>query len=179
MTEEQTAEMKSTLHDMISFKLKLKDVTPWPNINELRNPGQHSSGLLTIDTTTRFYLSLCLQKLPYHPTEMDYLIEFLQKKNLITERDIEILRKQYTPDQAIHFYSRYAFMYENLNGAFRTTNISQLLSFGFFYRDLCNQLREMMKEQETNESITVYRGQRTSMLEIIQLFVACDIIFLF
>lgn len=172
--EEQLKKLNSSLHSLFSLEFESgEQAERTPCIDEIMNPEQQSTGLVTMDMPIRVHLSICLQKMPRHPTEMSDLIEFLQKKNLAVEKDFQAFRDEYTPNKAVYSYTRYGFIFQNLNAALRTANMMDLLPYSFVVRDICNELREMMNEQGAEQTLTVYGAQQTNLFELLQSIIAC------
>ena len=136
------------------------------------NPIQRSCKPIDMDMVFCFYLYMCLQNAPSRAADINDLVELLETKKLALPKQAETFRNTYSPDQAIHFYSKDPFIYGSLNQVLGMTNISHLLPFYCIVRDICNQLREIMAQEVDDQSLTVFRGQRSSMFEIMQLFSA-------
>ncbi|CAF1506069.1 unnamed protein product [Didymodactylos carnosus] len=89
-----------------------------------------------------------------------------------TLKRVDEFERTYCSSDAVWWYSKEIFVYEKLNIAFRNHDIRNLLKFGFFIRDLHNQLRKLQDEQmlsTTTSIITVYRGQKLSREEYYKL----------
>ncbi len=135
-------------------------------------PIERSCKPLDSNSSLRFFLLMCLRNVPPFPSDKTELMTLFETKDLAPPTTIENFRETYSPNKAILFYTRDAFIYENLNIALRTTNIRQLLPFRFIFQDICNQLRELMVQETDDQMLTVYRGQRSSFFEIADLFMA-------
>ena len=70
---------------------------------------------------------------------------------------IDEFERDYHPQQAIRWYLRECFLYQMLNRTFRTIDIEMLIQFGFFLRDLNQQIESQNQEQIDN--YVVYHGQ--------------------
>jgi len=75
---------------------------------------------------------------------------------------IDEFENDYSPEDALLWYSRNTFLYGMLNKALRTQDIDKLFLFRFFIRDIYEQL----KENQCSSAVRVYRGQRLSKGEV-------------
>jgi tetratricopeptide (TPR) repeat protein len=75
---------------------------------------------------------------------------------------IDDFEKNYSPDQALTWYTKDSFLYRVLNNALRVENIDLLYLFGFFIHDIHRQLQQ----HQYPSTITVYRGQIMSNEEL-------------
>ena len=169
---EQTRFSVPISYDLVSDAEFNQYESKYDNIEPLMNPIQRTCKPIDIDMVFCFYLYMCLQNAPSRASDINDLVELLETKHLALPKDVETFRNTYSPDQAIHVYTKDPFIYGSLNHALQTTNITHLLPFCCIVRDICNQLREIMAQEADNQSLTVLRGQRSSMFEIMQLFSA-------
>lgn len=169
---EQTRFSAAISYDLVSTEEFNQYESKYDNIESLMDPIQRTCRAIDIDMVFCFYLYMCLQNAPSRASDINDLVELLETKHLALPKDVERFRNTYSPDQALRVYSKDPFIYVSLNHALQTTNIAYLLPFCCIVRDICNQLREIMAQEADNQSLTVFRGQRSSMFEIIQLLSA-------
>ncbi|CAF4635194.1 unnamed protein product, partial [Rotaria socialis] len=105
---------------------------------------------------------------PYSSSKID-LINLLKEEDLATSDQIKMFEDTYSPEQAIPFYTRHGFIYENLNRALRELNIRHIFLFRFILQDICYKLRDLMSREPDNNELTIYRGQISSPQEIAEL----------
>ncbi|UJR12219.1 hypothetical protein I4U23_016396 [Adineta vaga] len=124
------------------------------------------------DFVFRHMLLMCLLQAPSSESNNNDLIELFEKENIALARDIQNFKETYSPDQAIFFYTRDVYIYRVLNEALRTKNLRHLLPFRFVLQNIYEQLREQMEKDSSNQVLTLYRCQRSSEYEIVDLLVA-------
>ncbi|UJR19348.1 hypothetical protein I4U23_022477 [Adineta vaga] len=105
-----------------------------------------------------------------------FLEQYFQGTNSNQLEDVKQFAENYPKTHnAIHWYTRDAFIYRLLNIALRRYDIKTLFFFSFFIKDLQKQLKtehaKYRKQCETNKQsiVKVYRGQLMSPNEINQL----------
>lgn len=82
-------------------------------------------------------------------------------------QDIDEFERNYTPDQAIKWYTTNSFLYRLINKALRTEDIDALYTYRFYIVDLCACLTEQSKLlYEFASDVHVYRGVKMSQNEI-------------
>ncbi|CAF3200840.1 unnamed protein product [Rotaria socialis] len=110
----------------------------------------------------------CLLRIKSNSTDKNEFITYSKKEYAKNDSQLDIIREfeeNYSADQALKWYTRECFLYQLLNKALRVQNIDLLYLFGFFIRDLRNQL-----EQYRYPSLArVYRSQLISKKELQQL----------
>lgn len=121
------------------------------------------------DFVLRYWTFTCLLNTPSSPSAKDNFIKFLQEKNVTSSRNIEEFKRTYVSNKALHFYTTDGYIFQEINRALRTTDISYLLSYQFIIQDVLNQLREVMNQQTNWNVFTVYRGQQTTIYELADL----------
>ncbi|CAF1451522.1 unnamed protein product [Rotaria magnacalcarata] len=96
-----------------------------------------------------------------------------QKNNEVELKYVEEFHRDYTPKQAIWWYTRETFIYRMLNAALRQCDIKTIVLFGFFIQDVYHQLKEEHKKflllYPKDSIIKCYRGQVMSYQELRQL----------
>ncbi|CAF1075954.1 unnamed protein product [Didymodactylos carnosus] len=124
----------------------------------------HSSWISFIDL-------LC--HLPYPEDARFKLINSLKEYYKGKDTELKILAEflNYTPDQAIRWYTRPTFLFQLLNRALRQQDTTVMFLFGFFIQDIYRQLKAehekfKLAHLEKNPIFTVFRGQFISMAEI-------------
>ncbi|CAF1534453.1 unnamed protein product [Adineta steineri] len=118
----------------------------------------------------RYFMLKCLLDAESIPSDNDNLIELFRTKLSVSEQGIYEFKTNYTADQAILFYTKYGFIYKEINEALRSINIDYLLRFRFVLKDIYNQLTHLMAVKPTDEATNVYRGQYIHFYEIFDLF---------
>jgi tetratricopeptide (TPR) repeat protein len=98
-------------------------------------------------------------------TELINLCKKIYENNSHEFKLIREFEENYSPNQALWWYTRESFLYRLLNKALRIRNIDLLYLFRFFIRDIENQL----KQSQCLSSTRVYRGQLMSSDELIEL----------
>lgn len=91
-------------------------------------------------------------------SEKDDLISLCKQEYKNNSHELLIINdfeKNYSPNQAIWWYTRQSFIYRLLNKALRVQNIDLMYLFRFFIRDLKNHLITYQSDTQ----IRVYRGQ--------------------
>ncbi|CAF1175118.1 unnamed protein product [Didymodactylos carnosus] len=118
-----------------------------------------------------FVQLLC--NLPYPENSCQSLVSTLKKyyqDNPAELNKLDEFERTYTPETAIWWYTRDAFLYRLLNKALRQHNIETLFLFGFCVRDIYNQLKKEHKKLghmlDEEPIYRVYRGQMMSLDEI-------------
>lgn len=84
-------------------------------------------------------------------------------------RVIDEFEKNYTPDDAVRWYTRDTFVYQQLNKALRLQNINWLFYFRFFIRDIHQTLVRLQQQQDVLPITNVYRSQLMAPAEITHL----------
>jgi tetratricopeptide (TPR) repeat protein len=86
------------------------------------------------------------------------LVEFLKNECQGNEKmlaKIDEFNRDYTPDRSLWWYTQDSFLYRLLNKALRKKNLSVLLLFRFFVRDIDNEL----EKHRCSTSMRVFRSQ--------------------
>ncbi|UJR17524.1 hypothetical protein I4U23_004419 [Adineta vaga] len=99
-------------------------------------------------------------------TTIDAKTEMLDECRLhYDDNDFELgkikdFEKNYSPENALQWYTHDSFLYRLINRAFRTEDIDIIFKFRFFICDLFNQMLNIYNQtSKTSENLTVYRGQ--------------------
>lgn len=82
--------------------------------------------------------------------------------NLVEQQKIDEFERNYSPDNAIKWYTRDCFVYRLVNKALRTENIDNIFIYRFFIADLYRQLERLYLSYlsgNNSSTITCYRGQ--------------------
>ncbi|CAF4302288.1 unnamed protein product [Rotaria magnacalcarata] len=82
---------------------------------------------------------------------------------------LEDFEQNYNPSCAIKWYTDAGFIFQLLNKMLRLQNIEGALLFHFFIYDLYQQLANEFKKEGRSSIKTVYRGQRISNDELLEL----------
>ena len=82
-------------------------------------------------------------------------------------KHIDMIEKDYRPQQAIWWYTYSRLLYTMLNRALRLMEVDLIIKMGFFVRDLHNHIAELHLQQYSGcsdkKSFVVYRGQGLSL----------------
>jgi len=115
-------------------------------------------------------LTEILIQMPQLPTAKEEMLEEWRRACDIGHDDTKLInefRSDYTPEQAIRWYTRNTFLYRSLNQALRSENIDNIYKFRLFIVDLHRQLTETFQSSvPTEQVLTVYRGQRMTKVEV-------------
>lgn len=79
---------------------------------------------------------------------------------------VDEFAREYTPHRSIWWYTKQAFIFENINEALRSLNVDMIVTMGFFLHDLHQQLQQLHADQfreKEQSSFVVYRGQALSI----------------
>ncbi|CAF4727320.1 unnamed protein product [Rotaria sp. Silwood1] len=107
----------------------------------------------------------CLLKMKTTSTDKsDFILKYLEyyKDNKQELENIDQFKKEYTSGCALWWYTKDTFLYRLLNKALRLQDIELLYLFGFFIRDLEQELRQW----QYLSPINVYRSQWMSIEEV-------------
>ncbi|CAF4782973.1 unnamed protein product, partial [Rotaria sp. Silwood2] len=110
-------------------------------------------------------LIACLLKMQTIPEERDEFISYCRNvyKDLKEDQKlIDTFEDFYGSKQALRWYSKDSFLYRLLNKALRSQDIDLLYLFGFFIRDI----EEQLKKQRYHLPTHLYRGQLMSLEEL-------------
>ncbi|CAF2531350.1 unnamed protein product [Rotaria sp. Silwood2] len=110
----------------------------------------------------------CLLRMRSISRDKNEFITYCKKEYAKNDSQLNIIREfeeDYSANRALTWYTRECFIYQLLNKALRVQNIDLLYLFGFFIRDLRNQL----EQYQFPSSIRVYRSQLMSRKEVQQL----------
>lgn len=101
--------------------------------------------------------------------EQQHIDEFIQhcRKALVDNasemKNVEQLAVKYKEHTPIWWYTCECFLYPMLNRALRMMDVDVMIKLGFFISDLHRQIQELHRKQldnhDSNQHITVYRGQ--------------------
>ncbi|UJR18276.1 hypothetical protein I4U23_005179 [Adineta vaga] len=110
-----------------------------------------------------------LCKISYPEDQLQKLIPLLRQYT--TSKEVDTFECEYKIKGAIYYYTKETFIYELLNQLLRQRNIYLLFKFGFFIKDLYQELREAQKEFIKNFSNQphlrpLYRGQMMPKTDI-------------
>ncbi|CAF1030410.1 unnamed protein product [Rotaria sordida] len=106
-----------------------------------------------------------LLRMKSNPTDKNDLIDLCKEKYKDNEKELAIVKEfeqNYSPDQALWWYTRDSFLYRLLNKALRVQNTDMIFLFRFFIRDIEQQL----EQHKCLTPIRVYRGQLMSNEEL-------------
>ena len=113
-----------------------------------------------------------LCNLSYPEDQLQKLIPLLKSYTTLkqTLKEIEIFEQEYKIKGAVYYYTKETFIYVPLNQALRQRNIHLLFKFGFFIKDLYEQLKTAQKQfiQGISDSpiLTLFRGQQMPQFDI-------------
>ncbi|CAF1239366.1 unnamed protein product [Rotaria sordida] len=106
-----------------------------------------------------------LLRMKSNPTDKNDLIDLCKEKYKDNEKELAIVKEfeqNYSPNQALWWYTRDSFLYRLLNKALRVQNTDMIFLFRFFIRDIEQQL----EQHKCLTPIRVYRGQLMSNEEL-------------
>jgi len=110
---------------------------------------------------------------PQHKNEFLTFCRQLFSVNASELEHVNMIEKDYRPQQAIWWYTSPCFLYTMLNRALRLMEVDLIIKLGFFVRDLHNHIAELHSQQYSGrshkESFTVYRGQGLSLKDFADL----------
>ncbi|CAF1261964.1 unnamed protein product [Rotaria sordida] len=89
-----------------------------------------------------------------------------QTKNEVQLKNIDKFEREYTPDQAIHWYTSDCFLYRIVNYMCRTEDIDLLYSLRYYMIDLLQQLKQLHLTSPVVTPVIVYRGQLMNINEL-------------
>jgi len=111
--------------------------------------------ILTIDFQPKHineFLTYCRQLFSVNASELEH---------------VNMIEKDYRPQQAIRWYTSSCLLYTMLNRALRLMEVDLIIKMGFFVRDLHNQIVALHLQQYSKrhdkKTFTVYRGQGLSL----------------
>ena len=107
----------------------------------------------------------CLLRLRSSPTDRKELIDSCKKHyedNHTELSNIHDFRKNYSPDNALWWYTRESFFYKILNGALRSQNIHMI----FLFRSIISDIHQQLKNDRIKGRTRVYRCQMISRDEL-------------
>jgi tetratricopeptide (TPR) repeat protein len=134
------------------FSMNIFTVSENPDQSTTGLNGQFVHSLLLIDVLIRMksiesdkqqLITLCKKEYENNSTQLGLVREF---------------ENGYSADKALWWYTRDSFLYRMLNKALRTQNIDLLFLFRFVIYDIYRQL----KQNQSQSSVRVYRGQEIS-----------------
>ncbi|CAF0988079.1 unnamed protein product [Didymodactylos carnosus] len=102
-------------------------------------------------------------------TELLHECRLSYKDNIVEQKKIDEFENDYTSDRCIWWYTRDSFFYRLLNKAFRTEDIDIIFKFRLLITDLYRQVEQLHAEylkENTDDVLTVYRGQGISLDEL-------------
>ncbi len=123
----------------------------------------------SVDLTAWSCLITALCSLPYPDNCCYRLVHYLKEYydgNPTQRKILDEFQSNYTSSDALRWYTRDSFLFRSINIASRQHNIELIFLFGFYIKDLYQQLEHAHKKFQTETSFTVYRGQSISRVEI-------------
>jgi hypothetical protein len=84
-------------------------------------------------------------------------MEYFRKDN-IQKKKIKQFKNEYTPDKAIEWYTRDSFLYRLVNKALRSLYMEEIITFRPYIKDLCKQLEQLHRQNQSDKPLTVFRG---------------------
>lgn len=142
-----------------------ENMLPPAEINSSSSDCMYSTKTLFCNFVVKFLLES-----PPMPSDMDNLIDLFRSKLNVPEKDIDRFKTTYQPDRAVQSYTKERFVFQDLNEALRSINISYLLRFRLILKDIFAQLNTLMALELDSQTRNVYRGQRMHFIELCNLF---------
>lgn len=102
--------------------------------------------------------NILLNEINYNEKSKRDFVHFVSQQYPHELNAIKDFKQNYSPSQAIQWFTRKCFLYLIMNKAFRTHDIELIIKMGFFIRDLYHQIDQLHKDDGQKELI-VYRGQ--------------------
>ncbi|CAF4424689.1 unnamed protein product [Rotaria sp. Silwood2] len=127
--------------------------------NTTESIGRTSSDLNGEFLTSQYLIHVIISLTPSVKDKDEFVNQCtnaLKKYNPGLLKDVQEFRNDYTPSDALTYYTKPTFFFKELNMALRTRNVECLFLFRFFIRDIFDQLTQ----KQCQHSVRVYRGQR-------------------
>lgn len=131
---------------------------------------------LTEEKVTFMWLQLLIDilfNMPQLPMACDEMLAECRLAYVNDSKELQNINefsRKYKPQDAVYWYTCQIFLYKQLNRALRTENIDIIFKFRMIIIDLCRQLTQLFEStMHTTPTLTVYRGQRIPLLEIVKL----------
>ncbi|CAF4008503.1 unnamed protein product [Rotaria sp. Silwood1] len=129
---------------------------------------------LKTENPSRMWFNLLIEILLRMPQTEDARNEMIAEcklfyaDNPVELKKIDDFQTNYTPTNAIKWYTYDCFLFRQFNKACRTKNIDALYNLRFFLIDLQNQLQNLFESQlnHMSSNFTVYRGQLIAPSEL-------------
>jgi len=124
---------------------------------------------LTKDSSLFIAYLLVVDGIPFGSTKEDmiHVCRAYYVGNTMANANIDEFEAEYTKDQAVAWYTRSAFVYKMLKKVLRLFDLNKLYVFGFYIRDLQEQLEKW--HHMPSKEFFVYRGLTMSLVNIAQL----------
>ncbi|CAF1020795.1 unnamed protein product [Didymodactylos carnosus] len=142
----------------------MEEPISFPTFTSVGHDDEHSSIELAKQFQFSQLLTDVLLRMESTEAEQQEFIAVCRKQydGRVTDlRTIEEFERTYSPERAIHWFTKQTFLYLLLNRALRMHNIDLLILFQFFIKDIYQHLHKLQKEQSSTP-IRVYRGQLMS-----------------
>ena len=111
--------------------------------------------------------------MPHKANDRLEMIDICRQRCSNDKKQLQIINefeKEYTPENAIHWYTRDACFYRIVNNALRDQDYDTLFSFRSFITDVAKRIQceyeKFIRTQNNRDIITVYRGQRIGIDEL-------------
>ncbi|CAF4935026.1 unnamed protein product, partial [Rotaria socialis] len=107
-----------------------------------------------------------LVKRQYEKDAFSYMWQILRQDYASNPAQVEKIRKlatEYTPQKAIHYYTKTSGVFRLINKAFRMEDVERIYRFGCYLADLHKQLEETGNEQRLNQNKNIkktFRGKK-------------------
>ncbi|CAF0828243.1 unnamed protein product [Adineta ricciae] len=155
--------------DQIQLQHRIRINEPLP-IKILNTDGQTSRAIDGGYLHFHRFIEVILQNETKVPERSDLIQYFreIYEKDKVNLHKVDQFEKTYHQQNCLKWYANEPFMYATLNQSLRTRNIELILLFGFFIRDLNEQLQLLAGEQPKT-TLILYRGQWMSKTEVEQI----------
>jgi tetratricopeptide (TPR) repeat protein len=107
----------------------------------------------------------CILRMKSNSTDRSELISICKQQYEGNDVELKILKdfeRNYSPSQALYWYTRQSFLYRLLNKALRIQNVDLIFLFRFFIHDIEQQL----DNNKCTSPVHVYRGQLMAKTEV-------------
>lgn len=166
-------EVIEQIHKDQPVRQKVEDVDFFSITNSRTGPGRSSSYLNGDFLWGQTFIEALLV-MERQATDLNEMIELCTKisnrnKNQTDLKTIEDFSLYYSPENALRWYTHDSCFYRILNQALRTQDISTLIGFRSFIRDLYVQLQQLQSDADPTSISRVYRSQIISREELDEL----------
>jgi tetratricopeptide (TPR) repeat protein len=104
-------------------------------------------------------------------TDMVSLCRAYYIRNNVELKSINDFETSYRPTEAIHYYTKYSFVFRQINRAFRCEDIELIFKFRVYITDLHQDIVQRATSKLISYSyVRLYRGKKLSIIDLQQLY---------